>query len=248
MSETVAIDPRDGEPIVRIRASFPDSGTAVVYEYKNCWAFYRGDRLWIRSHDDHPSAPARISIVASYVKMVEHLGNHPVPPHPEPQKPRRAPVAPREQSGKRGTPEALRELGVGVAPETAGDPELLEEKMKRFENNVPSAMEQRGTKKYLESKAGDANPKDESSIGEASGSDLKIEATPSGRFLTSPLPDEEESPRPEQEMKSAKKKPQRATNIRRAHAKPRKTTGQALSALVVPLVGLWLAAFQHRIS
>lgn len=204
----IEIDIRSGDvPSVRVNFNFGDNEPR---EYKNCYAWYTNGLVYIVHYQDHPSMIPRAVFNADHI-FVEHFGPHPHPPNQRrraprageakdsvldmakleewaktPQQPAGAPTGDmvalpvKETSAVlAGGPEAAAQLHEGRDVD-----EILDEHVKKFEElTTPQTSLP-------------ADPKDdaEPSTEETFGSDPNMVETPSGKFRTSPLPEEEAEP------------------------------------------------------
>lgn len=177
------IDVRSGD-IPSVRVNFMHDGEPR--EYKECRAYHENGLVLIVHYRDHPLAVPRAVFTADQV-FVEHFGPHPHPPLKRGQRPQ-------SQKEVLKTPEEMQQIFEERDAQSNGEakegrtPEQILADLEKF----PSAAEQRGTREYLESNTAAADPKEvsESSTEEESGSVPPLLETPSGKFMTRPLPEE----------------------------------------------------------
>lgn len=232
-----------GETFVRIRLSV--GFEFEVFEYLNCYAFYVGDRLFVRSYDDSPDMLPRANFRNQDVLVVEHYGEH-KPTKKAARRPAEAPAAPSAALPSDEESEAAMERFLAAAP--------------KAESHLPE-------RKFLESPEGDAAPKEEWSIAGTSLSDQKTVVTPSAeltktestvlnelrrrntRQAVHPLSEIPSTAGPEMNFSgSVENRATRRAQSKGSHKRPKPSTGQALSALVVPLLTFFLAGFRHRMG
>lgn len=278
----------DGETFVRIRIA-KWAGDFEVFEYLNCYAFYAGDRLFVRSYDDSPDMLPRANFRNQDALVVEHYGEH-KPTKKAARRPAEAPAAPSADLPTDEESEAAMERFLAAAP--------------KAESHLPE-------RKFLESTESDVAPKEEWSIAGTSLSDQKTVVTPSAELTKTestvlnelrrrntrqavhplpenipgtPLPPTEYLPletqpeeierrasvlRPKVELAkeifygvaiastagpemnfsgSVENRATRRAQSKGSHKRPKPSTGQALSALVFPLLTFFLAGFRHRMG
>jgi hypothetical protein len=212
----------DGRPYVRVALMF--EGTFVERDYPNCFAqIDTAGRIAVWEYGR--SDKARAVWEKPYCAGFTLFGDHPTPPPPQrpqerPQRPvpqgdeptGRPPRPPRQQlpggvivqdcaSAEETTALIPTDQFLAGTAATIGGPDAMGKMVERLDKlaSIPSAMEQRGTRQYLESKVATADPKEPDYFGtEPLGAVPDLTETPSGKFRLSPLPDQNEEEQPKE--------------------------------------------------
>lgn len=253
------LNPHEGDTLVRVHFSVPGENIRA-YEYLNCYGFYTGDRFFVRSYDDDPGMPARASFLSEYVLIAEHQGKHEARLPQKPSKrPVEAPAAPPTALPDDKASEAAMERFLAAAP--PAESHLPERKFLESAEGEAAPKEEwsiAGTslsdQKAVVTPSAELTQTESSVLNELRRRSLrpKVELAKEPSYGT-PIPS---TAGPEMNLEGSfenretrrSKAKKAAAKPRGTHARPKPSGPAALSAVALPLLGFFLAAFRVRMG